>query len=86
MEKELDPEKEQDPVMGLDPAEGLDPSYRTRGGRAVLPRLPMSQHVWKNATDEVEQLEGCLEGAEWGGNRWPVEQGVALQNGGCSKG
>jgi hypothetical protein len=80
--KGLDPEKEQDPVKGLDPAKGLDPSYRTRGGRGVLPRLPMPQHVRKSATDEVEQLEG----AEWEGNRWPVEQGVAFQNGGCSEG
>jgi len=80
--KELDPEKEQDPVIGLDPAKGLDPSCRTRGSRGVLPRLPMPQLERKNATDEVEPLEG----AEWEGNRWPVEQGVALQNGGCSEG
>jgi hypothetical protein len=59
LEKELDPEKEQDPVTGLDPAKGLDPSYRTRGGRGVLPKLPMPQHVRKNATVEVDQLEGA---------------------------
>ena len=62
MEKELDPEKEHDPVTRLDPAKGLDPSYRTRGGhehRGVLPKLPMPQHVRKNATVEVDQLEGA---------------------------
>jgi hypothetical protein len=59
LEKELDPEKEQGPVTGLDPAKGLGPSYRTRGGRGVLPKLPMPQHVRKNATVEVDQLEGA---------------------------